>query len=61
MALISRNVWNINMVGTIQANQTGAPMAASVKGSQSIKKKMYEYMKDVATQHTTVSCCCLVR
>ena len=43
MALISRNVWKINMVGTIQANQTGAPMAASVKGPLSMKKKTYEY------------------
>ena len=33
----------INMVRTIQANQTGAPMGASVKGPQSIKKKTYEY------------------
>tara|TARA_B110001450_G_scaffold177989_1_gene166263 strand:- start:305 stop:700 length:396 start_codon:yes stop_codon:yes gene_type:complete len=31
------------MVGTIQANCTGAPMAASVKGPQAIKEKTYEY------------------
>ena len=31
------------MVGTIQANCTGAPMAASVKEPQAIKRKTYEY------------------
>ena len=43
MTLIARNVWKINMVGTIQANCTGAPMAASVKGDQAIKNKTYEH------------------
>ena len=52
MALIARNVWKINMVGTIQANQTGAPMAASVKGPLSMKKKTYEYK---LWQHNTES------
>ena len=42
MALIARNVWKINMVGTIQTNCTGAPMEASVKGDQAIKNKTYE-------------------
>ena len=37
------DIWKINMVGIIQSNQTGAPMAASVKGRQAMKKKTYEY------------------
>ena len=52
MALIARNVWKINMVGTIQANCTGIPMAASVKGPQAIKKKTYEQKM---WQHNTQS------
>ena len=43
MKLIARNVWKFNMVGTIQANQTGALMGASVKGKQAIQTKTYEY------------------
>ena len=44
MALIACNVWKINMVvGTFQANCTGAPMGASVKGDEAIKMKSYEY------------------
>ena len=43
MALIACNIWKINnMVESIQANRTGAPMGASVKGDHAIKKKMYE-------------------
>ena len=52
MALIARNLWKVNMVGTIQANRTGAPMAASVKGPQAIKKKTYEHKM---WQHNTQS------
>ena len=52
MALIARNVWKINMVGTIQANRTGAPMGPSVKGDHAIKKKTYEYKM---WQHNTES------
>ena len=52
MALIARNAWKINMVGTIQANCTGIPMAASVKGPQAIKKKTYEQKM---WQHNTQS------
>ena len=43
MKLIARIVWKFNMVGTIQANQTGALMGASVKGKQAIQTKTYEY------------------
>ena len=32
------DIWRINMVQTIQSNQMGAPMAASVKGRQAMKK-----------------------
>ena len=52
MTLIARNVWKINMVGTIQANRTDAPMGASVKGDQANKKKTYEYKM---WQHNTQS------
>ena len=54
MALIACNVLKINnnMVGTVQANWTGAPMGASVKGDQAIKKKTYEYKM---WQHNTQS------
>ena len=45
MALIAHNVWRINMVGTIQANRTGAPMGGAVKGDQAIKKKTYDEYK----------------
>ena len=47
MALIARNVWKINMVGTIQANRSGA-----VKGPQLIKRKTYGYYM---WQHNTQS------
>ena len=40
------------MVGTIQTNQTDAPMGASVKGPLTIKKKVYEYKM---WQHNTQS------
>ena len=46
MALIACNIWKINdmvAVESIQANWTGAPMGASVKGDHAIKKKMHEY------------------
>ena len=37
------DIWKINMAGTIQFNQTDAPMTVSVKGRQAMKKKTYEY------------------
>ena len=42
MAQVSQKTWRINMVGTIQANWTGAPMAAYLKGNP-MKNRMYEY------------------
>ena len=39
------------MIGTIQANYTGAPMTVSVKGDQAIKNKTYEYK--MLWQHNT--------
>ena len=39
MALIDWNMWKINMVGTIQSNQTGALMAASMRGHNTTKKR----------------------
>ena len=52
MALIARNLWKINMVGTIQANQTGANMGPLVKGPLSMNVKSYEYKM---WQHNTQS------
>ena len=43
MAQVSRKIWKINMVGTIQANRTGAPMAADLKANP-MKKRTYEYI-----------------
>ena len=42
MAQVSRKIWKINMVGTIQANQTGAPMVSYLKANP-MKKRTYEY------------------
>jgi len=43
MALMPCTIWKINMVGTIQANCIGAPMAASLKENRAMKGKTYEY------------------
>ena len=50
MALIAWNIWKINMVGTIQSNQTGALMTASIWGG---KKKDININK--LWQHNTQS------
>ena len=50
-AQVSRKIWKINMVGTIQANRTGAPMAAYLKANP-MKKRTYEYKM---WQHNTQS------
>ena len=52
MAQVSRKIWKINMVGTIQANRTGAPMAAFLKTPPIMKKRTYEYKM---WQHNTRS------
>ena len=51
MAQVSQKIWNINIVGTIQANRTGDPMAAYLKGNP-MKKRTYEYKM---WQHNTRS------
>jgi hypothetical protein len=50
MAMIGRNVWHINMVGTAQANRTGA----NVDCTKSMKKETYAI---VCCQHTWRSLC----
>jgi hypothetical protein len=50
MAMIGRNVWRINMVGTTQANHTGT----NVDCTKSMKKGMYGA---VCWQHTWQSLC----
>ena len=42
MAQVSQKIWNINIVGTIQVNRTGDPMAAYLKGNP-MKKRTYKY------------------
>ncbi len=50
MAMIGRNVWRINMVGTVQANHTGA----NIDCTKSIKKGTYN---SVCWQHVWQSLC----
>ena len=51
MAQVSRKIWKIIMVGTIQANRTDAPMVAYLKANP-MKKQTYEYK---IWQHNTQS------
>ena len=51
MAQVSQKIWKINMVGTIQANWTSAPMASYLK-AHPMKKRAYEYKM---WQHNTRS------
>ncbi len=50
MAMIGRNVWRINMVGTVQANHTGA----NIDCTKWMKKGMYS---SVCWQHVWQSLC----
>ena len=46
MALIVRTVWKINIVGTIQANQTNVPMVAKMKLNPMKEERIYKNMAE---------------
>ena len=46
MALIVRTVWKINMVVTIQANQTSVPMVAKIKLNPMKEERMNKNMAE---------------